>query len=172
MKKYTVRSSIFNQVMKLQTSLGKRISNAELRRMTGLSTVTIHYLMRGSDSTPDKKTMETLLDLFNNNGVPTTPNDFYLITVEGEQEPLPETFPGRPDMTPEEYQDYLREVAGYLAEPLPLPDEPVAPVSQPPIPERPRPISWTERDRQQRRQKRKASLVAQQSCPPVQAAAS
>lgn len=164
MKKYTVRSSIFNQVLKLQTALGKRVSNSEICRMTGLSVVTVHKLMHGSDSTPDRKTLETLLGLFNNNGVPTTPNDFYVITVEGNEEPV---FRGRPGMTEAEYQDYLVEVEGYLAEPLPVLDEPLAPGSRQPTEEHPRPISWTERDRQRRRQKRKEARAGQESSQPV-----
>ena len=164
MKKYTVHASIFNLVMRLQSAMGKRLSNAELSRMSGISVPTVWRLMNGTDATPDKRTLEALLGLFNNNGVEATPNDFYIITVEGDEEPV---FRGRPGMTDAEYQDYLVQVEGYLAEPLPVPEEPLALESQPPMKEHPRRSRLIKRDQRDRYQKRKESLATRESSQPV-----
>ncbi len=141
---YKVQSSIRKQVFKLQALLGDRLTVRGIAQDSGLSPDTIQRYMLGRGEGYSSNTMEALLEYFNNRGLPTTPNDLYVITTGGEQ----------------------------LAEPLLVLDEPPALESQPPTPERPRQPRLLKRDQRDRYQKRKEAQAGQESSQPVPDAAS
>jgi hypothetical protein len=92
--KYQTKASILKPMLGLAAKLGRRVTAQEIIDATGLSHDVVRAAARGEGTAYAQRTIDTLLTYFNEQGVPTMPNDLYVVLVDGA--PLPPPAPAEP----------------------------------------------------------------------------
>lgn len=79
-----MRSNLFEVVSRLEQETGRRITQAEIARESGVSRITVHNLWHDSTNRIDFGTAEQLIGWFRDNGLDVTMADLFPVEkVEG-----------------------------------------------------------------------------------------